>query len=266
MKIKELSSEDVLNFISILIEVQEIYSQITEYREGLNEKFKKIDNYKKELGRLSRLLQKYESKKKELLLQKDVISENLASNKKRLIELMEREEEIARNQRTIESFNIEITTIRATISTISEELMDIEEQINDLEDRYAETKEKYNNLQIEFQAEEKVFQEETKEVLSKIKKLEETQKEKLSKVPLHIAQHFSNILQKKKGIAIVPVDSLGEGKKFKEEYHYCTGCNIVLPYVVVEKIKLKADIVQCPSCFRYLYDPSWFQKEQTSEI
>ncbi len=262
MRIKEITPQEVLNYTSILLEVQNIYSSITTYREKLNDKFKRIENYKRDLAKYQKLLQKYENKKKELLLQKEMVSENLASNKKRLVELMKREEEIARNQRSIESFNIEITTIRATISTISEELRDIEEQINDIEDRYIETKEKYESLKIEFQADERVLQEETKEVSSEIKKLEDIQKEKLSKIPLHIAQHFSNILQKKKGVAIVSVGLLSDPKKFKEEYHYCTGCNIVLPYVIVEKIKLKADIVQCPSCFRYLYHPSWFEETE----
>ncbi|MFN4244936.1 MAG: zinc ribbon domain-containing protein [Brevinematia bacterium] len=266
MKIKEITPEEVLNYTSILLEVQNIYSNITVYRESLNEKFQRIENYKRDLAKYQKLLQKYENKKKELLLQKEMIIENLSSNKKRLVELMKREEEIARNQRSIESFNIEITTIRATISTISEELRDVEEQISDIEDRYKEAKEKYESLKIEFQADEKVLQEETKEVANEIKNLESIQKEKLSKIPLHIAQHFSNILQKKKGLAIVSVDVLSDPKKFKEEYHYCTGCNIVLPYIVVEKIKLKADIVQCPSCFRYLYDPSWFDGSESEEF
>lgn len=261
MKIKEITPQEVLNIISTLIEVQNIYSKITQHKKNLDEKYKKIEGYKKELNRLQRSLQKYESKKKELLVQKQIVSENLSSNKERLQELMQREEEIARNQRSIESFNIEITTIRATISTISEELRDIDEQINDIDDRYAQTKAKYENIKIEFQAEEKVLEEETKEVTKEIESLEQIKKDKLSKVPLHIAQHFSNILQKKNGVAIVPIDKLGDAKKYKEEYYYCTGCNIVLPYVVIEKIKHKKDIVQCPSCFRYLYEPSWFDTE-----
>ncbi|MCX8028387.1 MAG: hypothetical protein N2712_00095 [Brevinematales bacterium] len=258
MRVKEITPQEVLDIISTLIQVQNIYSNITQHKKNLEEKYQKIDGYKRELSRLQRSLQKYESKKKELLIQKQVVNDNLTSNKERLIELMQREEEIARNQRSIESYNIEITTIRATISTISEELRDIDQQISDIEDRYNQTKTRYENLKIEFQADEKVLEEETKEVSKEIKRLEDIQKEKLSKIPLHIAQHFSNILQKKSGVAIVPISKLGETKKYKEEYQYCTGCNIILPYVIIEKIKHKADIVQCPNCFRYLYDPSWF--------
>ncbi|MEM3610472.1 MAG: hypothetical protein QW076_06285, partial [Candidatus Anstonellales archaeon] len=115
MKVKEISKDEVLRIISIIREVQEIYLQILEYEKKLSEKYKNLEEYKRNMSKLTNAMHKYEQKKKELIKEKQIISDNLASTKKRLVELMEKEEEIARNQRSIESFNIEITTLRANI-------------------------------------------------------------------------------------------------------------------------------------------------------
>jgi len=83
---------------------------------------------------------------------------------------------------------------------------------------------------------------------------------RLSEIPAHIAQSFDNLLTKKGGLAIVPIEDLGNPKKYKDHYYSCSGCNVILPYMVVEKVKFGNDVVQCPSCFRYVYHPSWLDR------
>ncbi len=65
----------------------------------------------------------------------------------------------------------------------------------------------------------------------------------LSSVENELLDRYNNIVQKRDGVAIVPISGQS-----------CSGCSMNLPPQVINEVKLKEDIVICESCSRILYE------------
>ncbi|MFT5206933.1 MAG: putative nucleic acid-binding Zn-ribbon protein [Candidatus Omnitrophota bacterium] len=74
-------------------------------------------------------------------------------------------------------------------------------------------------------------------------KLSAERTQHLSGVEDELLERYNNIIQKRDGVAIVPVS--GES---------CTGCSMNLPPQIINEVKLKEDLVVCESCSRILFE------------
>ncbi|HPC38787.1 MAG TPA: C4-type zinc ribbon domain-containing protein, partial [Exilispira sp.] len=75
-----------------------------------------------------------------------------------------------------------------------------------------------------------------------LEKLLNKKKEILENIDIDIIEKFDRIFQNKGDLAIVPV--------YK---NYCSGCNMILPFSLINKVKAQKEIVFCPYCSRMLY-------------
>ncbi len=79
----------------------------------------------------------------------------------------------------------------------------------------------------------------------KVIELENLKREKnetLSNVNDEIIEKFDRIFQNKGDLAIVPV--------YK---NYCSGCNMILPFSLINRVRAQKEIIFCPYCSRMLY-------------
>jgi predicted nucleic acid-binding Zn-ribbon protein len=97
-------------------------------------------------------------------------------------------------------------------------------------------------LKAELIKEEKYIEENKQKKLDELASLEIKKKEILEGITQDIIDKFDRIIVNKGDIAIVPV--------YK---NYCSGCNMILPFSLINRVKAQKEIIFCPYCSRMLY-------------
>jgi len=127
----------------------------------------------------------------------------------------------------IEKIETEILLTLDEIEKLKEQLNEVEKEIDRLKQTYNKAVEEYNHLIEELNRKaEEILKISTQLHLQLTKSLYEKFKE----------------LNKIKGIAVVEVVD-----------NRCGGCNMVLPWIILDKLKKEDEIVYCENCHRMLY-------------
>lgn len=199
-----------------------------ELEDRLNGMNKRIDALEKALNEKEKRLNKNNSILKEYDYRLKLADESLYAGNitdlKQLTFLNQERDQIKEN---IEKKEIEILSEFEELERLKEETLSIKEEFNDQKQEYMETIKEYRCL--------------AKDLRARME-LEKGEIEQISQTIGSKLLNKFNSLKKIKGVAVVEVV---EGK--------CSGCNMVLPAITVDKLKNNNQILHCEYCDRILY-------------
>lgn len=206
-----------------------IPGQITELQESITQKEEEFAAFKDKVNRLE-----LDKKSKEgELTQKE---ENLKKAKAQLYQLKSNKDyQIKLN---------EISSIEADIACAEEELLKFLDSID-------QQKEKIKNAKTNVESEVSKLKQEIISLENKVKEIEHKTKDLktkrnsfLSGVDEKILQRYQDLLQKRNGLAIVPVEN-----------NHCGACHMSMTSQNINEIKMYDKLILCESCVRILYLP-----------
>lgn len=224
-----------------LVELQKIDKEAFDYKQELKEKPVYLETIKVE----------FEAKKAGLKSLEDKLKTVQVGRMDKESELKSKEAEIAKAnaQLSLLKTNKEYTAKLTEIETIKADKSIIEEKIlisYDEADAVQKQMEQEKKLVAE---EEKKFLSQKKEIddavaalQSKVKELESQRSHLTPDVEKDILARYEKILDKKNGLAIVPIIN-----------NVCTGCHMNVPPQTVNDLKMHDKVVICEMCARLLF-------------
>ena len=227
--------------IKMLIELQELDSEIFAKKRILDAIPEKIKTLESELEEKSTNLKKVEEETKGLHVKR----------KEKEVELQTKEETIKKYQTQLyqvktnqeySSLEKEIASTKADSSVLEEEIIAILDQTEELQKKIADEKKLVETEKNKVAEEKKKLEAEKAANQKGLDDLSLKRREFVVKVNKSILSKYERILENKDGLALVPV----VGEK-------CGGCNMNLPPQVANEAKLKKDFTFCGNCSRILY-------------
>ncbi|MCF7917023.1 MAG: hypothetical protein K9L61_04525 [Candidatus Omnitrophica bacterium] len=192
-------------------------------------------------------------KQQEFTALKDKVNKLELAKKNKEGELAQKEENLKKTRaqlyqlKTNKEYQIkldEISSIEADISCAEEELLkfldSIDQEKNKIKDAEKSVEIEVGKLKQEINS----LESKQKEIEQKIKDLESKRKSFLNGVDDKILKKYQDLLQKRHGLAIVPVED-----------NNCGACHMSMTHQKINEIKMYDKLVLCESCVRILYLP-----------
>lgn len=210
-----------LKKLSMKDDIKKIEHELNNKERELQEIEENIKINEKILHKNNLVLKDYEYRLKKV--EKSLYEDNI-SDLKQLSFLDKERNELVKD---IEEKETEILNTMDEIEKLKEQFDEVAKDIDKLKQSYNKAVEEYNVLieKLNKKAEE------TLKIINSI----------ASTVDVNLYQKFKE-LNKTKGTAVVGVVD-----------NRCEGCNMVLPLVILDKLKKKDEIVYCENCHRILY-------------
>lgn len=218
------------NYLAIKRRLKKLSTKdnINEIREELNRKERELRELEKRIKTKEKILHKNNNTLKEYeyrlkRVEKSLYEENITDLKQ--LSYLDKE----RNDllKEIEEIETEILLTLDEIEKLKEQHNEVEKEIDRLKQTYNKAVEEYNRLIEELNRK-------AEEVLKNINSIAST-------VDKSLYEKFKE-LNKTKGIVVVEVVD-----------NRCGGCNMVLPWIILDKLKKEDEIVYCENCRRMLY-------------
>lgn len=137
--------------------------------------------------------------------------------------------------------NQERDNIKSKIGEKEMEILYLLEEMDELKQEFMTIKENFNNLKKEYRKVVKEY----KTVIEELKLKAKDEKEKIEKIAPTIdkdlLKKYYDLIQSR-GVAVVEVID-----------NRCSGCNMVLPSITLDKLKNNSSILYCENCERMLY-------------
>lgn len=210
-----------LKDLSAKDKIKRIDNQLKETERELTELGEKIKSSEDMLNKSNRLLKDYDYRLKKV--EKSLYEENI--NDLKQLSLLDKE----RNDiiKDIEDKETEILLTMDEIERLRKEFHDLEKEFSRLKASYDKAVKEYRILLEDLN---KKAEEEIREIKRIAAILDED-----------LYNKFRELINTK-GIAVVQVVD-----------NRCSGCNMVLPWVIIDKLKKKDEITYCENCHRMLY-------------
>lgn len=233
-----------MNQIQMLWKLQKHDLSLKELKSNLNEIYKRKEsqNLKVDLNK-----KKYDLSHKKKLLEVNNLKIQRNNNKIRQLNFSVKEKEI-------KLYDGNITDLKQ-LTHLNEEVEEMKKQIEDYETDLLELMEEVENLnkeiielEIEYKDEEKkleLIKKDENDKINCIKNMIEDEQNKIDDLAESLEKKLLekyNTLKQTKGKAIVEAI---DGK--------CTGCHMIIPVSLFNKLKNGKEIVQCDNCNRILY-------------
>lgn len=228
--------------ISSLLELQKIDTQIYALETKLKvfpvDKQKiqaSLDARKKDIDSTENVLKKLQLQQKEL--------ENDIQTKDNQISKYQLQQNQVKTNQEYTALTHEMEAARADKSILEEEALLSMQKVEDQKKVIATHKANFDEEQKKTQIRLQEMQAKEKDLESQIQVLKEERKKFAPSVDKELFMQYHTILQKREGIALVPLQG-----------HSCGGCDLYLPPQTVNRIKLKEELIFCESCSRIIYD------------
>ncbi len=224
-----------------LVELQKIDKEAFDYKQELKEKPAFLEEMKND----------FEKKKSGLKSLEDKFKALQVGRMDKELDLKSREDEIAKAnaQLSLLKTNKEYTAKMTEIETIKANKSIVEEKILMSYDEADAVQKKIEQEKKVLAEEEKKFLAQKKEIdaavaglQAKVKELESQRNQLTPDVEKDILARYEKILEKKNGLAIVPITNNG-----------CGGCYMNIPPQIVNELKMHDKVVICEMCARLLY-------------
>ncbi|MCR2044931.1 zinc ribbon domain-containing protein [Anaerosalibacter massiliensis] len=220
--------EDYLKIIKKKLEdlaktsyIETMTIRIETLEQGLNDK-------EKSLERNSELFRKNNLALKDLNYQLSKIEKELYSGvvtDLKQLDYMDKESEVIRD---------DINKLEIDMLSIMEDMDEIRQEIEKIKIEHDKNKERFKESILEYEKITNELREEARKEMDFIYDIS-------SKIEKDIYEKYSSI-KENKGYAIAVI---------KEDE--CSGCHVIIPIFLLDKVKAKEEIVQCENCRRILY-------------
>jgi predicted nucleic acid-binding Zn-ribbon protein len=136
----------------------------------------------------------------------------------------------------------EIANLKADNSMLEDQILSIMEEIDQAQRALREERERLTRAEKELQEQQKELQQKGEVLKQEAQGLNAKRAEIMAQVPPETRELYDRIVEKKEGLALVPV----EGET-------CSACRIEIRPQLLNEIKLKEALVVCENCSRILY-------------
>lgn len=235
---------DLKGEIKKIVELQKIDSEIYQMQE------KKDSQLPQELTSLKEV---YEQKKQSFNAAEEKLKEIRLKKKDKEIDLASKEENVRKAQgqlyqlKTNKEYQAklnEIESLKADISVVEEELLKIFDEAEAANKEQEIQKEKLNQEEKAFKESENKLNTRIKDLDARIKNLQEKRQRFINDIDKEILGKYEQLLKKRRGLAIVPVEAGN-----------CGYCHMRVTHQKINEIKMFEDLAFCESCVRILYLP-----------
>ncbi len=136
----------------------------------------------------------------------------------------------------------EIASLKADNSLLEEDIIRIIDEVEAAEEEVKEEGGRVKQIEKDYTGRESELSQQEKTLREKLQSFKKTREEFMTHVPPDIRSMYDLIIQKKQGLALVPVN--GE---------ICGACQLKLRPQLINEIRLGAALVACENCARILY-------------
>ncbi len=136
----------------------------------------------------------------------------------------------------------EIASLKADGSILEDEILKVLDEMEQAQKEVREERERLARVEKECEEKKKALLQKSGELKSSLTALNQKRSEILKQVPPEARELYDKIVEKKEGLAIVPV--VGEA---------CGACRMELRPQILNDVKLEETLVLCDTCSRILY-------------
>ena len=197
------------------------------------------------------LSEAYEAEKSHMAQLENQLKEVQLQQKKKEGELGEKETMIrkynsqltqVKTNKEYSALQQEIASLKADGSLLEDQILTILEQAEGVQKQVRQERERLTRAEKETQEEQKALNIRANELKTQIAGFEEKRIEIMKQVPPEARELYDKIIEKKEGLAVVPV--LGEA---------CGACRMEIRPQLLNETRLKESLVICENCSRILY-------------
>ena len=236
-----MATVSITDQIKVLVELQGIDFQIYDLRRQLAAQPAQAAALQSEHEKAAEAVRGAESQHKALELKRNQKELELGEKENQIKKLQAQLFQVKTNKE-YSALQKEIGGFKADQSVLEEEILKLMEEAEGLKRRFLLEKEALQAKEVKLKADIQRIDEETKRIESSIQQLQSGRGELLPRVDPKILSKYERILDRKSGVALVPV---------KKES--CGGCHMVLPPQRINEIHMADRLMTCESCARILY-------------
>ena len=236
-----MAAVSIADQLKLLVDLQKIDGEIFHLRRQLQANPAAAARLKEEHQRFTQGLQEAEARYKALEVKRN----------QREIDLGQKEEQIKKLQvqlfqlKTNKEYTVmqkEIEGLKADKSVLEEEVLKLMEEIERAKVQVSAEREQLKAREGELRSKLDGIEQESQRIKVSLEELKGKRGMALPKVDPSVLARYERILERKEGLALVPV--VGDS---------CGGCHMILPPQAVNEVQMYARLVPCETCARILY-------------
>jgi len=228
------------NDLEMLLKLQNIDYDLEELDRSKDYLPDMINNLKKEIEEVSRILKESEGRLTQLVLQRKKLELDIEEINSELAKLQKQMRDIKTN-REYDALVTEIANRKTKISESEEELLRILTEIDELQDKVKEYKERLVEVDKNNRVQLESLSKEMDSIGIKIKQKQDERRNISVRINKLMLATYERVKKVKGGAAVVPVKKRA-----------CSGCYKSLPPQKIQEIKKGESLITCDSCGRIL--------------
>lgn len=228
-----------LNIQDLIIKLKEkekiFNNKNQEYEEFKVESLKFINLKEEEIKNIEKVIKNLKEEQKE--------KEDKVSILKEKYQEEERKALVLKNPKEALHIEKEMENLKNQIRKLEDEILDIMLELEDKNNTCLEYKRKLDRFKEEFSLHDKEFREEINNLKEEIELISLEIEKNKKEISVEEFLEFENLMRLKSNRAISRVIN-------KE---ICEGCKLSLPKLILDRLKKKEELVNCPNCGRILW-------------
>lgn len=239
-----MSTVSIADQLKTLIELQKLDGEIYRLHRDLNAQPAQAARLKEDQAKRTQGLQAAEARAKSLELKRNQLETELGSQEQQIKKLQMQLYQVKTNKE-YSALQLEIEGHKADKSVLEEEILKLMEEVDRAKGQVASEKEQTRVQEGELKIHLDQIEQESRTTQGSIEQLQAARAYLVPKVDSKMLSQYERILERKEGIALVPVRG-----------NACGGCHMVLPPQAINEVQMSTRLIPCESCARILYiDP-----------
>jgi len=241
IRTKSVPEVSIKDQIKQLVELQKIDGEVYAFKKDLQEKPAYLADLKNHFEAKKANLKSLEEKSKAIVLQRKSFEGELKSREEEIVKTNAQLSQLKTNKEYQAKIN-EIEHIKADKSIIEEKILLSYDEVDKVNAEIEKEKAILAEEEKGYLSQKVAIETQIKEIEDKLKVLNSQRSQMTAGVdPANLAM-YEKILEKKEGVAIVPIQG-----------HSCGGCFMNTPEQMINEIRMHDHMVSCEMCNRILY-------------
>ncbi len=236
-----MATVSIADQLKALVELQGLDARLWQLKRELEAKPQEIAEAKQQVQKILKEVQELEGQVRTLEVKRNQMEMDLGEKEGQIKKLQTQLFQVKTNKEYT-AMTKEIEGFKADKSVLEEEVLNFMEEIDRAKGRLATEREALKTKEAEFTAQTARLEQESRQIQSLIQELLSQRSALAPKVDPPVLSRYERILERKEGLALVPV-----------RQDACGGCHMVLPPQMINEIQMGTRLIGCESCTRILY-------------
>lgn len=236
-----MATVSIADQLKLLVDLQKVDGEIYRLRRRLEAQPAEAARLKEEHQRLTQGLQQVEARYKALEVKRNQKENDLGQKEEQIKKLQVQLFQVKTNKEYT-AMQKEIEGFKADKSVFEEEVLKLMEEIDGAKAQVASERDQLKTREADLKSKLDGIEQESQRSKASIEELKGKRGAVVPKVDPTILAQYERILERKEGLALVPV--VGDS---------CGGCHMILPPQAVNEVQIATRLVPCEKCARILY-------------